>query len=173
MPDRLERLYDEHAQALFSFLVHFTRSETDTRDVLQEVFCEIARRPSLLEGLREERAFLLRLARNRAVDLMRRRTTRDKKHAQLANEPRPVYTELPAADGGHFQNALEVALESLPPEQRAVVHLKLWEEATFEAIAETLGISANTAASRYRYAIDKLRDRLRPLYEEIKHDERI
>jgi RNA polymerase sigma-70 factor, ECF subfamily len=49
-----------------------------------------------------------------------------------------------------------------------VVHLKLWEELTFEAIAEALGIPANTAASRYRYGIDKLRARLRPFYDEIK-----
>jgi len=56
----------------------------------------------------------------------------------------------------------------LPPEQRAVVHLKLWEEMTFEQIAATLDIPANTAASRYRYAIDKLRHRLRPLYEEMR-----
>ncbi|HEY0548818.1 MAG TPA: sigma factor-like helix-turn-helix DNA-binding protein, partial [Verrucomicrobiae bacterium] len=57
---------------------------------------------------------------------------------------------------------------TLPTEQRAVAHLKLWEGLTFEVIAETLGISPNTAASRYRYAIDKLRERLRPLYDEIK-----
>jgi RNA polymerase sigma-70 factor (ECF subfamily) len=49
-----------------------------------------------------------------------------------------------------------------------VVHLKLWEGLTFDRIAETLQISINTAASRYRYALDKLRVRLRPLYDEIK-----
>ena len=63
---------------------------------------------------------------------------------------------------------LATALEELPSEQRAVVHLKLWEGLTFEAIAEALEIPPNTAASRYRYGIDKLRERLRPLYEEIK-----
>ena len=123
----------------------------------------------MLDGLREERAFLLRLAYNRTVDMMRRRTTRDKKHAQLAMEPVSVFEAPPGRDTGHFQNALAAALETLPPEQRAVIHLKLWEDATFEAIAETLGIPANTAASRYRYAIDKLREQLRPLYEEIKN----
>ena len=61
-----------------------------------------------------------------------------------------------------------VSLEKqLPPEQRAVAHLKLWEGATFEEIAESLEISVNTAASRYRYALDKLRTRLRPIYEEL------
>ena len=63
---------------------------------------------------------------------------------------------------------LEAALRELPPEQRAVAHLKLWEGLTFEQIADLLGIPLNTAASRYRYALDKLRQRLRPLYDEIK-----
>jgi len=56
----------------------------------------------------------------------------------------------------------------LPEDQRAVVHLKLWENLTFEQIATTLEISPNTAASRYRYGLDKLRALLRPLYDEIK-----
>ena len=60
------------------------------------------------------------------------------------------------------------ALAELPPDQRVIVHLKLWEGLTFDAIAETLEISPNTAASRYRYGLDKLRDRLRPIYDEIK-----
>jgi RNA polymerase sigma-70 factor (ECF subfamily) len=55
----------------------------------------------------------------------------------------------------------------LPADQRAVLHLKLWEALTFEQIAETLGIPPNTAASRYRYGIDKLRTLLRPVYEEM------
>jgi RNA polymerase sigma-70 factor (ECF subfamily) len=46
--------------------------------------------------------------------------------------------------------------------------LKLWEGLTFDAIAEVLGLSLNTAASRYRYGLDKMRERLRPLYDEIK-----
>ena len=67
-----------------------------------------------------------------------------------------------------FRQELAEALGELPAEQRAVVHLKLWEGLTFEEIAAVLDLSANTAASRYRYGLDKLRGRLRPLYEEIK-----
>jgi len=52
------------------------------------------------------------------------------------------------------------------------VHLKLWEGLTFERIAALLELPANTAASRYRYGIDKLRERLRPLFEELKKTER-
>jgi RNA polymerase sigma-70 factor (ECF subfamily) len=49
--------------------------------------------------------------------------------------------------------------------------LNLWEGLTFEEIAAALDLSPNTAASRYRYGLDKLRDRLRPLYEEMKKAE--
>jgi RNA polymerase sigma-70 factor (ECF subfamily) len=59
-------------------------------------------------------------------------------------------------------------LTSLPEEQRAVVFLKLWQDFTFEEIAQTLAISPNTAASRYRYGIDKLRGELRLIYEQLK-----
>ncbi len=63
MPARpdIERLYDEHAQALFAFLLNLSRDEADTRDVLQEIFVKLAREPKLLDGVREERAFLIRL----------------------------------------------------------------------------------------------------------------
>ena len=167
-PLDVERLYDEHAQALFAFLLNFTRHEADARDLLQEVFVKLAKRPELLDSVRDERSFLLRLAHNLAIDLIRRRGTCEKHHEQLANEPALIFAPVLEPDERAFREALGAALREIPGEQRAVVHLKLWEGLTFEQIAELLGIPLNTAASRYRYGIDKLRERLRPLYDEIK-----
>jgi len=167
-PNFLARVYDDHAQALFAFLLNFTRNETGTKDLLQELFVKLAKQPGLLEGVRDERAYLIRLAHNLAIDLMRRRATREKNYEQLAAESAPIFAPAVEPDEQAFRQALAEALGELPVEQRAVVHLKLWEGLTFEQIAETLDIPPNTAASRYRYALDKLRDRLRPLYEEIK-----
>ena len=62
-PD-IERLYDTHAPSLFAFLLNFTRNETDTRDLLQEIFVKLARDPDVLKNVRDERSFLLRLAHN-------------------------------------------------------------------------------------------------------------
>lgn len=170
MPDEsdLQRLYDEHAQALFAFLLNFTRDEEDTHDLLQEIFTRLAREPGLLRGARDERAFLIRLAHNAAIDLMRRRGTRQKYHEQLAEEEPSVFAPATSPDEAAFRKSLARGLAELPPDQRTVVHLKLWENLTFEQIAEVLEIPQNTAASRYRYGLDKLRERLRPLYEEIK-----
>ncbi len=167
-PLDLARLYDEHAQALFAFLLNFTRNETDTRDLLQEVFVKLARQPKLLAEVRDPRAFLIRLAHNLAIDQTRRRGTRERNYDELAAESASPFTQASDPDEAAFRATLAEALGELPPEQRAVVHLKLWEGLTFEAIAETLEIPANTAASRYRYGIDKLRERLRPLYDEIR-----
>jgi RNA polymerase sigma-70 factor (ECF subfamily) len=164
----LERLYDEHAQALFAFLLNLTRNEQDTRDILQEVFVKLARDPQLLEPARDVRAFLIRLAHNAAIDLMRRRGARQKYHEQFVTEQTGAFAATGDPDESTFRARLAAALGQLPAEQRAVVHLKLWEGLTFEEIAGALEIPMNTAASRYRYGLDKLRSLLRPLYEEIK-----
>lgn len=164
----LERLYDEHAQALFAFLLNLTRDEADTRDLLQEIFVKLAREPDLLAGVREPRAFLVRLAHNAAIDLMRRRGTRERTKEDFAQESASVFAPSADPDEETFRRELSLALTELPPDQRAVAHLKLWGGLTFEQIAEALEIPPNTAASRYRYALDKLRGQLRPLYEEIR-----
>ncbi|HEX9047342.1 MAG TPA: sigma-70 family RNA polymerase sigma factor [Verrucomicrobiae bacterium] len=164
----IERLYDEHAQSLYAFLLNFTRDEADTRDLLQEVFVKLARDPAILDGVREEGAFLIRLAHNAAIDLIRRRGTRERTRESFAADIISPFAPAADPDEDIFRNALAGALAELPPEQRAVAHLKLWEGLTFEQIATALEISPNTAASRYRYALDKLRDGLRPLYEELK-----
>jgi RNA polymerase sigma-70 factor (ECF subfamily) len=166
-PD-LRQLYDEHAPALFAFLLNFTRREADARDVLQELFLKLIARPGLLAGVRETRAFLLRLAHRQAIDAHRRRRTHDAVIERAAMEPPGVFAASADPDEASFRAALSEALAELPADQRAVVHLKLWEQMTFAEIAEALDIPANTAASRYRYGLDKLQALLRPLYEELR-----
>ena len=163
----IARLYDEHAQPLYAFLLNFTRNEPDTRDLLQEIFVKIAREPERLVGVREERAFLIRLAHNAAIDLIRRRGTRERTKENFAAEMISPFAPADDPDEKVYREELAAALGELPAEQRAVVYLKLWEGLTFEEIAAALEIPPNTAASRYRYGLDKLRGRLRPLYEEI------
>ena len=167
LASELERVYDAHASALYAFLLSLTRSESDTRDLLQELFVRLARRPTLLDGVADERHFLIRLAHNLAVDLVRRRATREQRHERYAADHVELFAPETDLDRGIFARELSEALGELPAEQRAVMHLKLWGGMTFEAIAEALEIPPNTAASRYRYGLDKLRERLRPFYDEL------
>ena len=89
--DNVGRLYDAHASALFAFLLSLIRHEADCRDLLQEIFVKLARQPELLAAARDERAFLLRLAHNLAIDLMRRRQTRERNYQQLRIINRIIY----------------------------------------------------------------------------------
>jgi RNA polymerase sigma-70 factor, ECF subfamily len=161
----LAQLYDTHSPALYAYLLSLTRNEPDTLDLLQEVFARIARRPELLAPVQDHRSFLLRMAHNLAMDLIRYRAAYAGALGRFNQEPIELFETDPSPEVNAFAAALASAMAELPEEQRAVVQLKLWENMTFAAIAEMLLIPVNTAASRYRYAIEKLRALLRPLSE--------
>jgi RNA polymerase sigma-70 factor (ECF subfamily) len=161
----LGNLYHAHAPAVFAYLLNAIRNYAEASDILQEVFAKVAARPELLDDVAVPRGWLIRAAHCRAMDAHRQRARENAVTAEAALD-----AQLFAADDEPeeqaFNVALAVALGSVPEEQRAVVHLKIWEDMTFAEIAEALGISANTAASRYRYALEKLEGLLRPLYDE-------
>lgn len=171
-PRELARLYDAHAASLVGHLRGLLREDADALDVLQGLFQKLATRPQILAGVRDERGFLLRMAHHAALDLCRRQATRQRTQATLAefaeNTGPTLFASSDDPDEAAFRAQLTAALQTLPIEQRAVLQLKLWEERTFEQIATILEIPVNTAASRYRYGIDKLRSLLRPLYDEIR-----
>jgi RNA polymerase sigma-70 factor (ECF subfamily) len=166
--EKLRALWDGHAKAVHIYLLRLTRSEADASDFLQDVFCRLARQPELLERLNgDARGWLLRMARNAVVDQVRRGQALERVFAKI-NAARPdemVDAEDP--DLPLLRAALSDALRQLPEEQRAVVLARLWKRRTLEDIATELGISINTAASRYRYGLDKMREALRSLYEDF------
>jgi RNA polymerase sigma-70 factor (ECF subfamily) len=166
MNDRnLERLYDAYASGLFHYLVTFTKTEADAQDLLQEIFIRLARGEKV--DLQNEQAYLFRLAHNLAIDWLRRRKVRWDSREQLLREKDGGETRAVDPDAQSLAIALAEALKTLPAEQRTIAQLKLWDGLTFEEIAEIQNIPLNTAASRYRYALEKLRTLLRPLYKDL------
>ena len=166
MNDReLKRIYDAHASGLFHYLVTFTKTEADARDLLQELFIKLARGVKM--EVRSEKAFLYRLAHNLAIDWLRRRKVRWDSEERLWKELDAGGQPAVDPDAALLARSFAEAMQSLPDEQRATVQLKLWDGLTFEEIAEAQGIPLNTAASRYRYGLDKLRTLLRPIYDEL------
>ncbi len=161
----LERLYDAHAPGLFRYLLALVRDPVEVKDWIQDVFVRLARTPGCLDGVEDVRAFIFRMGRNAVIDAARRTASRERRTEAAAQESWAIATD---PDAKVFASSLDTALDRLPEAQRGVVVLKLWEGLTFEQIGNICGISANTAASRYRYAIDKLRTQLRPLYDEIR-----
>ena len=164
----LEGVYRDHAPALFRFLLRLTGNEADTHDALQEIFVRLARSPRLLDGVAAPRSFLFRMAHRLVIDRYRREESRRQTAEKAAREiPATVEPETSGNDAIWRRKSVAAALEALPLEQKAVVALKVWENLTFAEIAEVLDIPPNTAASRYRYALDKLRDALRLLHKDL------
>lgn len=164
----LPELYDAHAAGLFHYLASFTGTEADAKDLLQELFIKLGRQP-IPPGITSMRAWLLRLAHHHAIDWLRRHSVRRRAEEQAHSQPSvAAFASQDDPDQAELAHRLTHALALLPMVQRSVAQLKLWDGLTFEEIAEVQGIPLNTAASRYRYALEKLRTELRPLYDEMK-----
>ena len=162
----LERLYDEEAEGVYRYALALTGREEVAKDVLQDVFIKVANGGVSLDGVENVRAYLFRVARNLFLDRRRREESGRERDDRWSRESGLEATG-PNPDQQALVSWLEDGLAELPEEQRSVVVLHLWDEMTFAEIGTICGVSANTAASRYRYGIDKMRRRLRPLYKEI------
>ena len=150
-------LYDAHGEALYGYLMALLGSPQEAEDALQEVFARLLARPRRLARVRDAQAYLFRAARNEAFSRLRRRVVR-KRGEQLLHQTQSI---LEAAAGGQVSREeverVNDALRQLPPEQREVIVLKVFRGMTFNEIGKVVGVSPNTAASRYRYALARLR----------------
>ncbi len=162
----LERLYDEEAEGVYRYMLALAGREEVAKDVLQDIFVKIAHGGISLAGVRDVRAYLFRMARNLFIDRKRREQSGWERDERWRREF-GLEAKGPDPDQRQLVEWLEDGLAELPEEQRSAVVLHLWDEMSFAEIGEICGVSSNTAASRYRYGIDKMRRRLRPLYEEI------
>ena len=151
-PNDLGRLYDEHAAAVYRLLLAMLGSPEDAQDALSEVFLKTSRIG--LRRIRNPRAYLLAAARHHAVSILRRRKR------ETSVDPSDVrFFDTGGLDPERviLAGRIEAALRELPREQREVIVLKVYEGLTFADIAAITHTRANTVASRYRYAVERLR----------------
>lgn len=149
--------FSELAPGLVLFARQWTRSPADAEDIVQEAFVKFWRREHNIDN----RALLYATVRSIALDFIRRDARRARREADAALESDPI--SAPQFDfADESQRALAAAVDLLPAEQREVLVMKIWNELTFADIATVLGISQNTAASRYRYALAALKKNLPP-----------
>ena len=165
--DALGALYDLSCHRLVRFAVTLTRNQHDAEDAVQTVLVRVASQPRLLGGVDCPWAYLLRMVRNEALLIGRRkrRWTTVGNLADLVTRRRVDELEMEET-----HRAVWSALRSLPPEQAEVVVLKIWEAMTFAQIGQILETSPNTVASRYQYAMAKLTQRLMRQGREVRHD---
>ena len=152
--DRIGRAYDRFAGALYRYALMILADPAAAADAVQQVFVALLGNAGAL--IDDEERYLRRSVRNACYTALRRR------RPNVVSADAAPLLEAIAADGDRTDEriAIEQAMRGLPAEQREVVHLKVFEGWTFQEIADFGGESINTVASRYRYAMDKMRERL-------------
>jgi RNA polymerase sigma factor (sigma-70 family) len=164
---------------LVNFIRRRIRDPDDAEDILQDVFHEFVQAYRLPAPIEQASAWLFRAARNRIIDRFR------KKKEQPLTDPHEAEDDasgeyrldlaLPAHDAGPealyaralLLQALQDALDELPPNQREVFVAHELEGHSFKEMAAQSGVALNTLLARKRYAVLHLRTRLQAIYDEL------
>ena len=148
--DEIELLYRQHGAALLLFARAMINDRSRAQDAVHQVFLKLIENGRLSRAV-DKKAYLFACVRNAVLN-----------EGKLAHRHRPLDPDTawfsPPDRDYAVEQSLRRALLALPDEQRQVIVLHVWGELTFSQIGDLLGINLNTAASRYRYALAKVRD---------------
>ena len=167
-PEALAALYDRYAAACYGLALRILGDREDAEEAVQDAFVALWRRAGTYDpGQGRAYSWMLRIARNKAIDGLRRggpaRRPRQVPQGMpdLAREPGSVEEE---ADTAELRLPVAGALERLPQDQREVLEMAYLGGLSQREIAESTGVPLGTVKTRTRLALRKLREALRPLF---------
>ena len=154
----LTGLYDLTSMRLVRYSVTITRNQHDAEDAVQAALVRVVGDAKLLCRAVQPWPYLLQMVRNESLVILRK-----KRRCTIISNIADLLTRrsVDEVEQEESYRAVWLAIRALPVEQGEVVVLKIWEDFTFAQIAEILSIPPATAASRYRYAMQKLAVELR------------
>jgi len=147
------QLYEQHGAALLLYARSFVVDAAVGEDLVHEVFLKLLRGETTVPDI--PLAYLYRAVRNAALN-----TRRDRRSHEAHDNEIPWFQHREGKQEEEL--ALQSALGELPEDQRAIVIMRIWGGMTLEEVADATEAPLSTAASRYRYALEKLRERLKP-----------
>jgi len=149
---------DAHGEMFFLYSRQQTRSEADAKDVFQDALVEAWQK---IDRRIPDKALVFATIRRRAIDLGRSTDRRSKREQLVAADLDNWFvSDFAKEDTRRF---LKNALGELSDLQREVLILRVWGDLSFPAIANLTNVTVATATSRYRYALERLRDSLAEL----------
>src|SRR5258705_13781010 len=175
---RISDVVKREQSRLRNFIRRRVPDPRDAEDILQDVFYELVEANRLLMPIEHVTGWLFRVARNRIIDLFRKKKPEGFSDNAVADEDDTLLQFedlLPSPDAGPealyarqvLLHELELAVDELPEEQRAVFVGHELEGRSFKEMAADSGVSVNTLLSRKRYAVLHLRERLQDIYDEF------
>lgn len=154
-------LYDRLGTRLFNAARMMLSSTSEAEDVVHDLFVELARMRHRLATVADLDGYLFTMLRHAVSRRLRRRSLARRSLDRLCRD-RLDADGFATASPYLPDEGLSRAVAALPAAQREVLALKIDGGLTFAEIAAVIGTSPNTAASRYRYALEKLRIALEP-----------
>jgi RNA polymerase sigma factor (sigma-70 family) len=175
---RISEVVKKEQSRLRNFIRGRVPDPRDAEDILQDVFYELVEANRLLMPIEHVTGWLFRVARNRITDLFRKKKPESFGDTGIADEDGDlleIEDLLPTHNAGpeelYLRNvlldALELAVDELPEEQRKVFVAHELEGRSFKEMAAETGVGVNTLLSRKRYAVLHLRERLQSVYDEF------
>ena len=151
-------LYDACADRLHHYLTLRLGSREDAEDVLQNTFVRLANARSRLGEIENLIAYVFKVARNESTDFLRRKGRES--DILSARGCELFFRKNDGEDRFAWESVERVtaALARLTPEQREIVELKFYVGLTFREIAEVVEVPQGTAATRYRAAIERMKE---------------
>jgi len=175
---RISEAVERERPRLRNFIRRRVADPRDAEDILQEVFYELVEAYRLMQPIEQVGAWLFRVARNRIIDLFRKKKPEPFSDSDVVTDdgellrweemlPSPEVGPEGAYARSVLAAELDDALQELPAEQREVFIAHELEGRSFKELAAETGVNANTLRTRKRYAVLHLRERLQAIYEEF------
>ena len=159
-PGAIATLYDRHARMLYSLIVRILRDRSEAEDVLQDVFVRAwTRVETYNRDLGSPLAWLIRIARNRAIDRLRARDVRERSAEDVPKPPEAASPEATAVLSER-QRAVKRALDVLTPDQRALIECAYFRGLSQTELAAEFGLPLGTVKTRIRTGMQALRREL-------------
>ena len=161
MAENLEQLYARHRQGLFTVALSITRCAARAEDAVHDAFVRMCRvgTDRSAAAAQDLVAYAYAAVRNAAIDQQRRARTQATAVESIFNGVRPAPADRGALDDER-ERFVAAAIDELPDEQREAVVLRVYAQLSFAQIAVVLDAPLPTVATRYRRALERLRERL-------------
>lgn len=154
-------LYDRHSRLLYGLILRILRDRSEADEVLQEVFVSVWNRAETYDvALGSPAAWLVRIARNRAIDRLRANTARARAVESVPLESQPSENPEISALLGEQQRVVARALNAIPREQRDLIEEAYYLGRTQSELAERHKLPLGTVKTRIRTGLLMLRQQL-------------
>jgi RNA polymerase sigma factor (sigma-70 family) len=175
---RISEVVSREQARLRNFIRRRVPDSRDAEEILQDVFYELVEANRLLMPIEHVTGWLYRVARNRIIDMFRKKRPESFSGIAVAGSDGDLLQLedlLPSPDDGPealylrsvLLDELQLAIDELPPDQRAVFIAHELDGRSFKEMAAETGINVNTLLARKRYAVRRLRQRLQSIYQDF------